>query len=453
MAVHHARVEGPAPLLVLERCDGTLYASLRKGEPLDVKAIALGVARALQAVHASGVAHRDVKSANVLLARGPGGAVLPKLCDFGSAARLAGPHAGLPTRPAPPAWPAALFGGPSPGWAPVGTLLWMAPELLEPALTGGPPLPGASGATADVHSFGVLLWELLERRLPWDLPGPVSRSAVVAAVCGRRSRLALPPWAAPALAQLVADCWAPDARRRPAMDDVVARLERLGGWDSDGRLGRRLAGDEAPHERPAASALPPARAPARPAGAAAATAPSARAALAVGAREEARLLQSESGAAVARAQAAPAALAAPPGAAPPELCARLSRALGDAPPGVAHSVLLSALLPWAYDSAVAPDERALLDTKVARLKAAEARVAELQQRCAAGDVVAAAVARASATQSSALAEEVTQLRADAAVKAWARVASIAADAAKAAQEQHSAAVELKCHKAQLKRGL
>jgi hypothetical protein len=47
---------------------------------------------------------------------------------------------------------------------PVGTLLWMSPEMLQPHVEGSPPPAGASGATADVFSFAVLLWELLERR-------------------------------------------------------------------------------------------------------------------------------------------------------------------------------------------------------------------------------------------------------------------------------------------------
>lgn len=39
--------------------------------------------------------------------------------------------------------------------------------MLEPHFVDAPPRPGATGATADVFSFGTVLWELLERKLPW----------------------------------------------------------------------------------------------------------------------------------------------------------------------------------------------------------------------------------------------------------------------------------------------
>lgn len=45
--------------------------------------------------------------------------------------------------------------------------------MLEPHFVDSPPRPGATGATADVFSFGTVLWELLERKLPWAGSGPV----------------------------------------------------------------------------------------------------------------------------------------------------------------------------------------------------------------------------------------------------------------------------------------
>ena len=186
----------PAPLLVLEACEGgTLFAALRRGDPLDVRALTLDVAKALAAVHASGQAHRDVKSANVLLTRVPGdnGRLTAKLCDWGSASLL---KDSLPSRPLPPAWPSNIFTGTPPPvtWTPVGTLLWMAPEMLDPHVEGAKPPKGASGATADVYSFGVLLWELLERRLPWVEPVKVKRAEVLRVVIKEGKRLPIADW-------------------------------------------------------------------------------------------------------------------------------------------------------------------------------------------------------------------------------------------------------------------
>jgi len=251
----------PAPLLVLEACEGgTLFAALRRGDPLDVRGITLDVAKALAAVHAAGQAHRDIKSANVLLTRAAGGdsRLTAKLCDWGSASLL---KDSLPARPLPPTWPSTLFAGaPAPAtWTPVGTLLWMAPEMLDPHVMGAKPPKGASGATADVYSFGILLWELLERRLPWVEPVKVKRAEVLRVVIKEGKRLPISDWVSKEvraaacacaslpkshasgtvvqLAELLQQCWSADARKRPTMQQ--ARL--TGGTCDVACLTRMLA--------------------------------------------------------------------------------------------------------------------------------------------------------------------------------------------------------------------
>ena len=42
----------------------------------------------------------------------------------------------------------------------IGTLLWMAPEIMEGSAMYGQP--------ADVYSFGIVLWEITTRSLPWE---------------------------------------------------------------------------------------------------------------------------------------------------------------------------------------------------------------------------------------------------------------------------------------------
>ncbi|HEY2893510.1 MAG TPA: serine/threonine-protein kinase, partial [Pirellulales bacterium] len=102
------------------------------------------LAAALGHAHGHGILHRDIKPANVLLAADG----QPKLADFNiSFSKLDG------------ATPAAYFGG---------TLAYMSPEQLEAYDPAHERLPDELDARADVFSLGVLLWELLTLRRPFE---------------------------------------------------------------------------------------------------------------------------------------------------------------------------------------------------------------------------------------------------------------------------------------------
>jgi serine/threonine-protein kinase len=97
------------------------------------------VCRALAAVHAAGLLHRDIKAQNVM--REDGGRVV--LMDFG---------AGLPVTE-DPARAASITGTP----------LYLAPEVLE---------RGEASARSDVYSVGVLLYHLVTGDFPVRGRGP-----------------------------------------------------------------------------------------------------------------------------------------------------------------------------------------------------------------------------------------------------------------------------------------
>src|ERR1700712_5714200 len=82
-------MENGVPYLVMELLEGeTLAQTLARGGRLDLESavdLLLPILDAVSAVHAAGVLHRDVKPANILLARATDGSVLPKLVDFGIA--------------------------------------------------------------------------------------------------------------------------------------------------------------------------------------------------------------------------------------------------------------------------------------------------------------------------------------------------------------------------------
>lgn len=120
-----------------------------------VRAIFVPVARALVAAHASGVVHRDMKPANIMVA--DDGVV--KVMDFGVARMLApDPHApttGPARKPPSGAMPSARTS------TLVGTPAYMPPEALQGLIT----------TRGDLFSTGVCLYEALTGRLPFGFDG------------------------------------------------------------------------------------------------------------------------------------------------------------------------------------------------------------------------------------------------------------------------------------------
>jgi serine/threonine-protein kinase len=134
------------PYYVMDWIDGpTLDRRIGgTGLPLDeVVRIMDGVCAGLGAVHAAGLLHRDLKAQNVLLAPGPAPASV-RLCDFGIAKLLDDEaHSAQLTA----------------SGLRVGTPSAMAPEQITGA---------AIGPATDVYALGVLLYQMLTGRLPFD---------------------------------------------------------------------------------------------------------------------------------------------------------------------------------------------------------------------------------------------------------------------------------------------
>eukprot|EP01104_Vermistella_antarctica_P014451 TRINITY_DN4548_c0_g1_i1.p1 TRINITY_DN4548_c0_g1~~TRINITY_DN4548_c0_g1_i1.p1 ORF type:complete len:608 (-),score=128.07 TRINITY_DN4548_c0_g1_i1:3-1826(-) len=131
----------PSFALIMEFVSrGSLYSCIQscvRGDstfpPPDPLKTALMVARGMAYLHRSGVIHRDLKSPNILI--GEDGTA--KIADFGTARQLA-------------------VGTMTVG---VGSVRWQAPEVIS---------SGKYGKEADVYGFGIIIWELLSLRVPFD---------------------------------------------------------------------------------------------------------------------------------------------------------------------------------------------------------------------------------------------------------------------------------------------
>ncbi|KAL6652609.1 hypothetical protein ACP70R_011534 [Stipagrostis hirtigluma subsp. patula] len=186
--------------------------------------IALASARGLEYIHATGsmVTHGNIKSSNILLSR----TVDARVADHGLA-HLVGPAGAPPTRVAG----------------------YRAPEVVAD--------PRRGSQKGDVYSFGVLLLELLTGKAPThavlhdegvDLPR-WARSVVKEEWTSEvfDTELLRHPGAEEEMVEmlrLAMDCTATAPDQRPAMPEVVARIEELGGA-ATARSGRSASMDEA----------------------------------------------------------------------------------------------------------------------------------------------------------------------------------------------------------------
>jgi TolB-like protein/tRNA A-37 threonylcarbamoyl transferase component Bud32/Flp pilus assembly protein TadD len=148
--IYEVAEDGNQILLVMELAQGkTLRAQIAEGpcEPRVLARLGAGIAGTLEAAHARGVIHGDIKPENVIVQSNE----RTKLLDFGIARQMAAEtltkSAEHPVR-----------GGDS---RIAGTLAYMAPELLRGE---------ATDARADLFSLGVLLYELACGHRPF--PGP-----------------------------------------------------------------------------------------------------------------------------------------------------------------------------------------------------------------------------------------------------------------------------------------
>lgn len=185
--------------LTMELFDAPTLRTWMKGRPLEINEvirIASEILGAMAALHELGIVHRDIKPSNILI--GPNGEI--KLGDFGLALHLDPDESRLTQN--------AGF---------VGTLEYLSPEQA---------LGTAVDQRSDLYSFGVLLFEMLTGKVPFESDSSIG--TVVAHVNRRppdvrRLRPETPRW----LARVIAGLLEKDRSKRfPTAEAVRTILDR-----------------------------------------------------------------------------------------------------------------------------------------------------------------------------------------------------------------------------------
>ncbi|WP_281245704.1 serine/threonine-protein kinase [Amycolatopsis marina] len=191
--LHDVARENDDPFVVMELVPGrSLAGLLRAHGPLSVaQAAAVGdaVAAALEAAHAAGITHRDVKPGNVLVAKD--GRI--KLNDFGIARNVS---EATMTRTG------MMLGSPA----------YIAPEVAS----GGAVTPGA-----DLWGLGATLFSAVEGRPPYDADGDPLETV------GRVVHGSVPPPAPGPLAPVIQALMAKEPGARMPLREVRRRLYPL----------------------------------------------------------------------------------------------------------------------------------------------------------------------------------------------------------------------------------
>jgi serine/threonine-protein kinase len=222
-------IDAGGPYIVMEYVDGEDVATLlaRNGPlpPRQAARLAAEVAHALAAAHTRGIVHRDVKPGNVLVSAD--GRV--KVADFGIARALADARLTLPG-------------------VTLGSVHYMSPEQA---------LGEQATEASDIYALGVVLYELLAGRRPWE--GDSAGAVAMARVSAPPPRIsAIRPGVPATLEAIDLRALSPDPAGR--FPDATAMAQALEGF-----LAESAAGTAGPPPVVSAGTTPPPVVPPAPA--------------------------------------------------------------------------------------------------------------------------------------------------------------------------------------------
>ncbi|XP_036401652.1 mitogen-activated protein kinase kinase kinase 20 isoform X2 [Megalops cyprinoides] len=171
------------------------YLSSEESEEMDMGQVmtwAMEIAKGMHYLHSEApvrVIHRDLKSRNVVMTADK----VLKICDFG----------------------ASRFHSHTTHMSLVGTFPWMAPEVIQS-------LPVSE--TCDTYSYGVVLWEMLTREIPFK---GLEGLQVAWLVVEKGERLTIPSSCPASFAELMRKCWLTEPKERPMFKQILMTLESM----------------------------------------------------------------------------------------------------------------------------------------------------------------------------------------------------------------------------------
>jgi serine/threonine protein kinase len=164
--------------------------------PFDKVKIARDIALGCNWIHSLGILHRDLKSSNILVAIHHGDMTI-RICDFGlSQLRPSGDSMAI-----------------DPDGKPRGTINWMAPEVLR----------GKSfDEKSDIWGFGIVLWELFTRQLPYQ---NWTREEVIQYVTIKKEKLPIPFVVEDSIQKLYLSCLEWNSADRPSFANILDQIQ------------------------------------------------------------------------------------------------------------------------------------------------------------------------------------------------------------------------------------
>lgn len=223
---HHCDV-----YLIMEYCPrGTLdsmlhYSAPAQWDPVKILPLIRGICRAMLHLHSRNILHRDLKPANIFIGHGS----TMKVGDFGMACIVS-------TNQDDSASKAEEFVKTEDELLElVGSIQYSAPELINPAIRSNrDPLEWSK--KLDVWSFGITLWEIMERKRPFEGLDEVSIQSLWlnSPYQAHLPKIKLPEQGSTgtlklmrSLSDLIDDCTKIDPDARPTFQDIIRRLREL----------------------------------------------------------------------------------------------------------------------------------------------------------------------------------------------------------------------------------